>query len=338
MTRPRLSQSGAGARWFWLWLLLVLLVVAAVANLGTGLYPVTPSDIHGALLAYDESSPAQAAIVEYRMPRVLAALGVGLAFGMAGALVQTLAGNPVAAPDILGVNAGAVLAVVVASSFLGLSATGQLIWFAFLGATVAGALVYTLGMLGRLGAAQARLVLAGAALTALFSAGSLTILLLSQETFEQMRFWLAGTTAGARLSSLQAVLPYLGAGVLLALMLGNAAAALALGEEAAKGVGQNVNRVRLVIALAVILLSGSAVAVVGPIAFVGLVAPHMARFAVGGDPRWVIPIGGLVGALMLVLTDMLARSLLPPREIPVGIITALIGAPVFIYLVRKKVA
>lgn len=319
-------------------MLAVAVAMAVVYNLTTGLYPVSLADVQSALGAYDADSPAQAALAEYRAPRLAAALAAGMAFGMAGALVQTLTGNPVAAPDILGVNAGAVLAVVFATSYFGITSIGQLVWFAFLGAGLAGIVVYALGTLGRLGAAQARLVLAGTALTALLTAASVTILLFSQGTFEQMRFWLAGTTAGAQLSSLVSVLPYLAAGSLLALALGAPAAALALGEDAARAVGQNVQQVRVLIAVAVILLSGSAVAVVGPIGFVGLVAPHLARFAVGADPRWVIPASALVGALMLALADAFARALLPPREIPVGILMALLGAPVFIYLVRRKVA
>jgi iron complex transport system permease protein len=318
-------------------ILAVAVTVLAAAHLGLGVRDVSWVQVWQALTAFDPTEPAHAAVHTFRLPRMLTALSVGAASAMAGALVQGLTGNPVAAPDILGVNAGGVLAVVIATTFVGIGSPDALVWIAFLGAAIAGAVVYAIGTARGLGSAMARLVLAGAAVSALLAALSMVVLILSQETFEQMRFWLAGSTAATSLPNYVAVLPYFVAGLVGALLLSGPLATLALGTDVARGLGQRVALTRLTVAAVVVLLAAASVSVAGPIAFVGLVAPHVARFVIGFDPRWTIPCAGLVGSTMLLAADLSARVLLAPREIPVGIVTAVIGAPVFIALVRRRI-
>lgn len=207
---------------------------------------------------------------------------------------------------------------------------------AFVGAGVAWTIVYALGSFGGNGSTK-KLTVAGAALHALFSSLTLSLLIVSQQTLDQIRFWLAGSVAGRDLSLLLQVLPYIVAGLVLAFVLGRQLTVLTLGEDVASGLGQRSMWTRLGAAAAVILLAGSSVAVAGPIVFAGLVVPHLARFLVGVDYRWVLPYSALLGAMLLVCADIVGRVVLRPQELPVGIMTALVGAPLFIYLVRWRI-
>jgi len=269
-----------------------------------------------------------------RLPRALLAVFVGASLAVAGAITQGLTRNPLAAPDILGINIGAALAMVLAV-FLG-GSSGSYVGFAFGGAAIAAILVYWLGSMGRSGLTPLKLVIAGAALSYLLGSLTTGILILSQRTLDEIRFWLAGSLAGQDLAGLLAVLPYLVAGLVGSLILGRQLTLLSLGEDVAQGLGLKTVWVRAAAAIVVVLLAGSAVALAGPIGFVGLVVPHVVRFGVGVDYRWILPYAMLAGGILLSIADIVARLVIRPQELPVGIMTALVGAPFFIYLARSR--
>jgi iron complex transport system permease protein len=261
---------------------------------------------------------------------------VGAALGLAGALMQGVTRNPLADPGLLGVNAGASLAVVVGIYFFDLSSLLGYVWFAFAGAAVAGLVVYVLGSLGRGGATPVKLAIAGAALAALLGSFTAAILLLDAATLDQFRFWAVGSTAGRDMEVVRQVLPFLGAGALIGLATGRSLNGLALGEDVARSLGQRVGWVRLASAASVVLLTGAAVAAAGPIGFVGLTVPHVARAVTGPDHRWLLPYSMFMGAILLVCADVIGRVIARPGEIEVGIVTAFLGAPVFIAFVRRR--
>ncbi|GIV97593.1 MAG: hypothetical protein KatS3mg057_2250 [Herpetosiphonaceae bacterium] len=210
-------------------------------------------------------------------------------------------------------------------------------WFAFAGAVIAAAVVYLLSSLGPGGSTPLALALAGAAVTSFCSSLLTGILILNERTFDEVRFWLAGSVAGREMHLFFQALPYLASGLILALLLSRQITTLSLGDEVARGLGQRTGWIKLAAATAVVLLAGGAVAATGPIGFIGLVIPHVVRLLVGGDYRWVIPYCAVVGAIFLLLADILARVLISPQEVPVGVVTAVVGGPFFIALVRRKV-
>jgi len=313
-----------------------LLLLTMLASILFGAADINPATVWGALVA-DDGSTDHLIIRTLRVPRALIAALVGAALAVAGAIMQGITGNPMASPGILGVNAGAALAVVAAVFLLGASSLAVYAWFAFLGAGLAAVTVYLLGSVGRGGATPLKLTVAGAALAALLSSLTTGILILNQRTLDQIRFWLAGSVAGRDLDLFLQALPFMAVGLLIAFGLGRQLTTFTLGEDVATGLGQRTVRLKVTAALAVVLLAGGAVAVAGPIGFVGLVIPHVARFFVGVDYRWILPYAAVLGAIFLVLADVAARLVLQPQEVPVGAMTALIGGPVFIWLVRWRV-
>jgi iron complex transport system permease protein len=314
-----------------------LLALAAASSVAFGAADIAPADVWAALLAPDPTSTEQLIIRTLRVPRAAAAALVGAALAVAGALMQGLTRNPLADPGILGIEAGAALAVVAAVRFLEVSSLTLYALFAAAGAALTAAAVYGLGSLGRGGPTPLKLTVAGAAFTALLSSLTTGMLILSQRTLEEVRFWLAGSLAGRDLGLLLQAAPYLLAGLALALALGRQITTIALGDDVARGLGQRTGHVKALAALATVLLAGGAVALAGPVGFVGLVIPHAVRFVVGQDYRWILPYAALAGATFLVLADVAARPVLRPIELPVGIMTALIGGPCFVYLVRWRV-
>jgi iron complex transport system permease protein len=312
-----------------------LLVLCLGASVRFGAAQVGMGDVISAFTDY-EGSEEDLIIRTLRVPRALVAALVGAALAVAGAIIQGLTRNPLADPGILGIEAGAALAVVGSVFVFGASSLTTYALFAFLGGAIAAVIVYSLGTLGG-GMSPMKLIVAGAALAALLSSLTTAVLILNQRTLEEIRFWLAGSVAGRDLTLLLQVLPYVGAGLLLAFALGRQITALTLGEDVATGLGQRTAWVKFFCVVAVVLLAGSAVAIAGPIGFVGLVIPHVARFFVGVDYRWVLPYSALLGAMLLVSADIAARLVLRPQELPVGIMTALVGAPFFIYLARKRI-
>lgn len=262
---------------------------------------------------------------------------VGAALAVAGALMQGLTRNPLADPAILGLEAGAALAVVVAIFLFGASSVAAYAGFAFLGAGVTAVVVYFLGSLGRGGLTPLNLTVAGAALTYLLDSLITGILILSQRTLDEIRFWLAGSLAGRDFTLFLQVLPYIVVGLVIAFALGRQITALNLGEDVAKGLGQRTTWVKTTTAVSVVLLAGSSVALAGPIGFIGLVVPHIVRFFIGVDYRWILPYAAVLGAILLLIADIGGRLLIAPQELPVGVMTAIVGAPFFIYLARSKV-
>ena len=313
---------------------LAVLFVCLLASVRFGAARIGTWDVIGAFTDYGGSED-DLIIRTLRVPRALVAALVGAALAVAGAIIQGLTRNPLADPWILGIEAGAAFAVVCSVFLLGASSLTTYALFAFLGGAIAAVVVYALGTLG--GMSPMKLVVAGAALATLLSSLKTAVLILNQQTLEEIRFWLAGSVAGRDLSLLLQVLPYIGVGLLLAFALGRQITALTLGDDVATGLGLRTSWLKVLCVVAVVLLAGSAVAIAGPIGFVGLVIPHVARFFVGVDYRWVLPYSALLGAMLLVSADIAARLVLRPQELPVGIMTALVGAPFFIYLARKRI-
>ncbi|WLD93651.1 iron ABC transporter permease [Alkalihalobacillus sp. AL-G] len=282
-----------------------------------------------------DGSNSHIIIQETRVPRAFIAAAVGASLAISGAIMQGLTRNPLASPGIFGVNAGASFFVVIAVSFIGVSSLDMFKWYAFTGATVAALIVYIIGSMGRDGLTPVKLTLAGAAITALFASMTQGILTLNEQALEEVLFWLAGSVQGRDLSILMSVLPYLVVGWVCSLFIGGKMNILNMGEDVAIGLGQKTIAVKLVGAFIIVVLAGGAVAVAGPIGFIGIVIPHVSRWLVGIDYRWVIPYSGLLGAMLLLLADIGARYIIMPSEVPVGVMTAIIGTPFFIYIARK---
>lgn len=313
---------------------LALVVVAAVLSVAFGARLVSVGDVVGALLGQDEGIAAAA--VRARVPRTVLALLVGAALGLAGAVMQGVTRNPLGDPGILGITMGASLAVVSGIAFLGIATLPQYVWLALVGAAVTSVFVYLVGSIGRGGPTPLKLALAGAATTAAFSSLVSAILLPRIDVMNVFRFWQIGGVGGATWEGIGIVLPFLVVGTALTLASGRGLDALALGDDLATGLGVHVTRARVLAAVGAVLLAGAATAVAGPIAFVGLVVPHAARLVVGVDHRWVLPFSALTGAVLLTLADVIGRVVARPGEVEVGIVTALIGAPVFVALARRR--
>ena len=309
-------------------MLVLALLTTSVASLtvGSRMIPLSAlldagSDLHG--------------IAEARIDRTLLGLAVGGALGLVGALMQGLTRNPLADPGILGINAGASLAMVVAISMFDFSDLGTYVWFGFLGAAVAMVLVHVVAALGREGATPIKIAIAGAAVTAAVTSWTQAVLLTDSQTIEAFRLWSVGTVGGRDTGVLLVGLPFLVAGVVLGLGSVRSLNALALGDDLARGLGRRVAVDRFVVGLAVVLLAGAATALAGPVAFVGLIVPHAVRAVVGPDYRWVLPLSLGYGAALVVVADTLGRVVLPPGEVQVGIMTAVVGAPFFLVLIRR---
>lgn len=273
---------------------------------------------------------------ELRVPRTLIGLAVGIALGVGGALMQGHTRNPLADPGILGVTHGAALAVVLAIFTLGITSLSAYVWFAFVGAFAASVVVFLLGSAGRAGPTPVTLALAGAAVSALMHGLVSALVLLDRQSLDAFRFWQVGAIAGRDLTVLGQVLPFLGAGLALALVNAPGLNALALGDDVARSLGQRVLRTRVIGVIAITLLIGGAVAACGPIGFLGLVVPHVARAITGPDYRKLLPCAGLLGAAVLLAADVLGRIIARPNELEVGIMMAVFGAPFFIALVRRR--
>lgn len=308
-------------------LLAGLLVGATLGSILIGSRLVAPEDI---LHAGSQGR----AIIETRLPRTVLGLLVGAALALAGGCLQGLTRNPLADTGLLGVNAGASLAMVVAVAYVGISSLHTYLWCAFLGATLAAVVVHAVASFGRDGATPTKLVLAGAALSAGVASWTSAILLTDRQTFDTIRRWQVGTIGGRDWEVVLAGLPFLAVGALLALAGARTLDTLALGDDLARGLGRRTALDRLVIGLAVVLLAGTATALAGPIAFVGLVVPHAVRSLVGSSYPRVLPLSMGYGAALVVLADVVGRVVMPPTEVQVGIMTAVVGVPVFCWFLR----
>jgi iron complex transport system permease protein len=323
-----------GQRWVGLFIAIIILLLLMAASIVYGYTDTTWKMAIEALTNFDGSNE-HIVIQSVRIPRVFIAAAVGASLAISGVLMQTVTKNPLASPDIFGVNAGAGVAVVIAVTVFSVGSLQLFTWLSFFGAAVAAISVYAIGSVGREGLTPMKLTLAGAAMTALFASFTQGILVLNEAALEQVLFWLAGSVAGRSLDNLIAVLPYLIGGWIISFLIATKMNVLSMGEDVAKGLGLNTALLKITIGIVVILLSGGAVAVAGPIGFIGIVVPHLTRSIVGIDHRWVIPFSGLLGGVLLLAADIASRYILMPQEVPVGVMTAIIGTPFFIYIARK---
>lgn len=309
-------------------------MLLALASVAFGNREISLDELFAAL-AGDTNGVGQAAVAA-RVPRTVLALLVGAALALSGATMQAVTRNPLADPGILGVSSGAALAVVIGIAFFGLSDPYGYIGVATLGAAVASVFVYAIGSLSRGGATPLKLALAGAATSAALSSLVSAVLLPRVDILTTFQFWQIGGVGGAEWDRIGVVAPFLLAGAVIAVLSSRALNTLALGDDLAAGLGTQVRRTRLIAALGAVLLCGAATAVAGPIGFVGLVVPHLCRLLVGSDQRWLLPFTAIAGAGLLVAADVIGRVVARPEEIEVGIVTALIGAPFFIWIVRRQ--
>jgi len=310
-------------------------VVGLLASLATGATSVSWTTVIEAFVAFDPRNTDHLIVRELRLPRTLLAVLVGAALGAAGALMQGVTRNPLADPGLLGVNAGAAFAVVVSIWSFGVtSLTGQ-VWFALGGAAVAAVAVYALASSGA-GATPVRLALAGAAMSALLFSLTRGVTLLDEATLDEFRFWAVGSLSGADAGAVRQAVGFVAVGLVLAVAVARPLNTVALGDATASALGTRVGTVRAVSLLATTLLCGTAVAVAGPIAFVGLVVPHAVRLWCGTDQRWVVPLSAVAGTVLILFGDTLGRVVVGPGELQVGIVTALVGGPVFVTLVRRS--
>ncbi|KQR23964.1 iron ABC transporter permease [Agreia sp. Leaf335] len=317
--------------------LLVVVLLAVGASLLLGSRSIDVAAVLDAVFSRGTKGVEQMVVLDLRVPRTVIGLVAGAALGLAGALMQGLTRNPLADPGLLGVNAGASLAVVTAIAFFGVTAPSGYIWFAFGGAALAATLVYAVAS-GRTGPSPLSLTLAGAATTAVLTSFITLILLRDLDTLAQYRFWSVGSLVGRDVSTVATLAPFLVVGAATALLLGRSLNSLALGDDVARGLGQRVGLTRIVAGVAIIFLCGSATSLAGPLVFVGLVVPHIVRRFVGADYRWILLWSMPLGAALLVIADTIGRLISPPSEVEAGIVVALIGAPVLIALVRGNKA
>lgn len=315
----------------------LLLALSVLWSITLGAAEIDTQVVYTALFQYDDTNFDHLIIQTVRFPRVLSGIIVGASLAVSGAMMQGLTRNPLADGGLLGINSGAAFAVVMAVFLLGNPSLSVYAIFGFIGAALAAALVYTLGSMGRGGATPLKLTLAGVILSAFLSSFTTAILIHDQETLDKIRFWTAGSLAGRDMPLLLNSAPYMLVGLVGAIIISRQITTISLGEDIAKGLGQNTIRIKVVAAVIIVLLNGGAVALAGPIGFVGLVVPHVVRFIVGVDYRWIIPYSALLGGMLVTIADVGARIVIRPQELPVGVVMAIIGAPFFIWLARWKV-
>ncbi|WP_228992129.1 iron ABC transporter permease [Streptomyces sp. DH8] len=329
-----LTRRPAGVRLLWVLLSVLALAAVMVASVALGSRDVPWSDVVAAFGGSDDTLGRAAAAK--RIPRTVLAVVLGAALGLAGGVMQGVTRNPLADPGILGVNMGASLAVVTGVAFFGLTSPTGYIWVAIAGAALSALFVYTVGTLGRGGATPLKLALAGAATSAAFASLVSAVVLPRNDIAGSFKLWQIGGVGGASFERVGQVAPFLVVGFAVCLLSARALNSLALGDELAAGLGERVALARAVAAAGAVLLCGAATAVAGPIGFVGLVVPHTCRLLVGVDHRWILPLSTVLGAVLLTAADVVGRIAARPSEIDVGIVTALVGAPFFIYIVRRQ--
>lgn len=321
-------------RWSGWLLAAAILVAACLLSLLVGTKSIPITEVWTALWGND-GSPDHLIVSEYRVPQTLLGLLAGLALGVAGCLMQGLTRNPLADPGLLGINAGAAFAITLSVAFLGATEITSYVWFGFVGAAVVSFVVYRLGTAGRQGTDPIRLTLAGVAVTAVLSGLTKGLILLNASAFDSWRQWDSGSLTGRGYDVIGGAAPFIAVGLIAAVIASRSLNAVALGEDLAHALGVNVGRTRLLTAVALTLLCGTATAAVGPIAFVGLAVPHIARWIVGPDQRWIIAYSMLLAPILVLGSDVLGRIVIPGDEVPAGLVTAFLGAPVLIWLARR---
>ncbi|MEU1730983.1 iron ABC transporter permease [Streptosporangium sp. NPDC020145] len=316
--------------------LFALLLTAVLLSLAVGAKPVPPGDVWHALTG-PSGTENDIVVRSLRVPRTAIGVMAGIALGVAGALMQGHTRNPLADPGLLGVTQGAAFAMVLAIMTLGVTGLYGYIWFGLAGALVASAGVFALGMVGgRSGPTPLTLALAGTAVSSFLYALTSALVLMDEQAMDVFRFWQTGSIAGRGAETVTQVLPFVVVGLLLALVNAPGLNALALGEDVARALGQNVTLTRAVGICAIALLTGASVAACGSLAFLGLMVPHLARPLSGPDNRWLLPYAGLIGAVALLLADVTGRVVARPGELEAGVVLALLGAPFFVALVRRR--
>ncbi|WP_308637187.1 FecCD family ABC transporter permease [Paenibacillus silvisoli] len=313
---------------------LILLVVCMACSIIFGTADISLHTIMESYTAYN-GSQEHLIIQTARMPRALIAAMAGASLAVAGSLMQGITRNPLASPSLFGVNAGAAFFIVVSSAYFGASSLGTFATLAFAGAACTAAIVYALGSIGSDGLTPIKVTLAGAAMTAFFSSLSMGVLLTGGQTFDQVLYWFVGSVAGRDMSIFTTAAPYMGVALLGALVLSRHMNLLVLGEDVATGLGQSTVYVKLAAAVIIVLLAGGSVSIAGPIAFVGIIIPHITRFLIGNDYRWSLPYCALLGGILLLAADIGSRFIAFPKEVPVGIMTAILGVPFFVYIARR---
>ena len=310
------------------------LLFSAMLAVIAGPTPFSPSTVLSAIFRFDGSRD-HLVVMLLRLPRVAAAMIAGAGLAVSGAIMQAVTKNPLASPGLLGINAGAAFAVVASLSIIGVSGDA-LVWYAFGGAAFAAFCVFVIGSIGRMGATPLIMVLAAAVVATFLTSLTTAILIFDQTTLDAVRLWTVGSLSGRTMDQVITVMPYSLAGLFGSLVLARHLTTLSLGTDVATALGQNPALWRSLSVVIVILLSGSAVALAGPVGFVGLVVPHIVRLAISMDYRWVIPFSAVIGAIMVVLADLAGRIILANQSFPVGVTMALIGAPFFLWLARYR--
>jgi len=313
-----------------------ILFIASVTSIRFGVAELTNTIVIEAIFQYNSDLQQHQIVYDLRLPRVLAAVMVGAAMAMSGAMLQATTDNALAAPEILGINWGVALTILVTILYLPWVPTEMIPITAFCGGGLTMLLVWGIGSLGSRGSSSVKLALAGVAISALVSTIIEGIILINSQNAYALSYLLKGSVAGIEWQDIQFLYPWIIAGTLAALLLSGKLNLLRLGDEVAKGLGLRVRMIRLISSIVVVVLAGSAVAVSGPIAFIGLVIPHITRFIVGADERWVIPCSGIFGAVLLVGADLVTRLVYDPEEVSVSILMSVIGGTFFIYLIRSR--
>lgn len=313
-----------------------VLTLLALASLAIGSRAIPLATALDALRAYDPGNDLHLIVRELRVPRLITAVFAGAALGVAGAIMQAVTRNPLAEPGLLGINAGAAVAVVLGVTIFGLTRPLQYVWLAALGAGLAGSAVFVLGRAHETGTNPVRLVLAGAGLSIVLGASTGILVINAPATaFDDFRHWAAGSAEGASFEAVTILAVCVVAGFLVAVSVVGGLNALALGQELGQALGAAPQRIWLAACLAVMLLAGAATATAGPIGFVGLIAPHLSRALLGTDHRWILPGAALAAAILLLGADLLGRVVAAPSEVAAGIVAALLGGPFFIMAVRR---
>lgn len=328
---------GVKGKMIGLLILFLLIFLAFLSSIRFGVTDISLLEIWEAFRFYDETNANHVIIQTTRLSRAVIAVVIGASLAIAGALMQALTKNPLASPSIFGINQGAIFFVVLATIFISTTSLVVYMWFAFFGAALSAMIVYFLGSIGRDGLGPIKLVLAGAAISALFTSFTQALLVMNEKGLQEVLFWLTGSVAGRSLDMLLPLLPFIFLAIILAFFVSPALNVMMSGEDIAKGLGVRTTFIKITIGLIVVCLAGASVAVAGAIAFVGLITPHLARFLVGLDQRWVLAYSGCLGSILLLIADISARFFVYPAEIPIGVMTAIVGIPFFILIVRRGV-
>lgn len=313
---------------------ILFLGLCVLASLALGSKNIEFSQAINALLNSNDTSFA-ALVVRERIPRTIFGIMAGASLGISGALMQSITRNPIADPSILGVNTGASLFVVIGIVFFNINSANQYIWLALAGAGITAVLVYFIASIGNGGMTPIKLALAGAAISAVLTSLVSAIILPRSDAMDKFRFWQVGSVSGATWDSIRLILPFVIIGLIISIAATPALNVLALGDDVATGLGVNIGVIRVVCAVAGVILSGATTAIAGPISFIGLMIPHSIRLIFGSNLNGIVPLCAIGGAALLIISDVLGRVIGSPGEVQVGIITAFIGAPILIIIARK---